>query len=329
MSHRSEADRLAVSAPVGLSAAQRQMFVDVVAGLSSSPKTLSSKYFYDEAGSRLFDEITGLNEYYLTRTETAIMERHVAAMTAALGPDVLLVEFGSGSSVKTRILLDHMERPAGYVPIDISGEYLNTVAATLRRQHPEVPILPLVADFTAPLTLPTPPRPPARRVVYFPGSTIGNFPVLEAARLLRRMRSLAGPGGAVLIGFDLVKPLDRLHAAYNDAAGVTARFNLNLLARINGELGADFDLEAFRHHAPFNEEASRIEMHLVSRTHQAAHVGDHAFVFEAGESILTEFSHKYTPDAFGELALSAGLRATRSWTDADGLFCVQLLEGDV
>ena len=185
-----------------------------------------------------------------------------------------------------------------------------------------------MADFTAPLTLPTPPRRPARRVVYFPGSTIGNFPVLEAARLLRRMRSLAGPGGSVLVGFDLVKPRDRLHAAYNDHAGVTARFNLNLLARINGELGADFDLGAFRHHAPFNEEASRIEMHLVSRTHQKVTVGGHAFVFEPGESILTEFSHKYTLDTFEELSRSAGLQATHTWTDADGFFCVQLLKGD-
>jgi uncharacterized SAM-dependent methyltransferase len=163
-------------------------------------------------------------------------------------------------------------------------------------------------------------------VVYFPGSTIGNFPALEAARLLRRMRTLAGPEGAVLIGFDLVKPLERLHAAYNDGSGVTARFNLNLLARINAELGADFDLSAFRHHAPFNAEASRVEMHLVSRTRQTVHLGAHAFTFEPGESILTEFSHKYTLDAFQELARSAGLEVIHSWTDPEGSFCIQFLE---
>ena len=310
---------------VELSAEQRTMRADVVAGLSAEPKTLPSKYFYDDAGSRLFEEITELEEYYLTGAETSIMERHGSEMAHALGPNVLLVEFGSGSSTKTRILLDHMEDPAGYVPIDISGDYLADVAKRLRLEHPGVPILPLVADFTAPLTLPVPPRPSARRIVYFPGSTIGNFSALGAARLMKRMLALVGGDGAVLIGFDLVKPLDRIRAAYNDAAGVTARFNLNLLARINAELGADFDPSAFRHDAPFNTEASRIEMHLVSRTSQEVRLSDNVFTFEAGEAIVTEYSHKYTLDAFAALALSAGLAATRTWTDSDELFCVQLL----
>jgi dimethylhistidine N-methyltransferase len=327
MNPRGEAGRR-FSLPEDLSPAQREMFTDVVTGLASSPKKLPSKYFYDERGSRLFDEITELDEYYLTRTETSIMEAHVSEMVAALGPNVLLVEFGSGSSAKTRILLDHMDDPVGYVPIDISGDYLRDVARDLRRRHPGVPILPLAADFTTPLTLPTPPRAPARRVVFFPGSTIGNFPVLEAARLLKRMRALAGRAGAVLLGFDLVKPRHHLHAAYNDDAGVTARFNLNLLQRLNDELDADFDLSAFRHHAPFNEEASRIEMHLVSRIHQTVHVGGHAFTLEPGESILTEFSHKYTLDAFAELARAAGLVPVRTWTDPSDFFCVQLLEAE-
>jgi dimethylhistidine N-methyltransferase len=325
MSHHSEKHAGTPSIPSGLSASEREMFVDVYAGLSSSPKTLPSKYFYDEVGSRLFDEITGLDEYYVTRAETVIMEQHVAGMIDAIGPDVLLVEYGSGSSVKTRILLDHMESPVGYVPIDISGEYLHGIADNLRDQHPDVPILPLVEDFTQPFTLPEPARAPARRVVYFPGSTIGNFSVPEAVRLLKAMRSVAGPSGAILIGFDLVKPLNRLRAAYNDDAGVTARFNLNLLHRLNTELGADFDLDAFRHDAPFNEEASRIEMHLVSRTHQVVQLGEHDFHFDQGESILTEFSHKYTVDSFQELAHSAGLEAIDTWIGPDRLFCVQLL----
>jgi len=325
MTQRTDTSTMPRPRVADLSEEQRTMRADVIAGLSAEPKTLPSKYFYDDAGSRLFDEITELDEYYLTRAEASIMERHGSEMAHALGPNALLVEFGSGSSTKTRILLDHMEDPAGYVPIDISGDYLADVATRLRREHPGVPILPLAADFTAQLTLPVSPRPSARRIVYFPGSTIGNFPVLAAARLMKRMRALAGEDGAVLIGFDLVKPLDRIRAAYNDAAGVTARFNLNLLARINAELGADFDLSAFRHDAPFNTEASRIEMHLVSRTSQEVHLGDKVFTFEAGEAIVTEYSHKYTLDACAALALSAGLAPARTWTDPDELFCVQLL----
>jgi dimethylhistidine N-methyltransferase len=304
------------------------MYEEVVAGLSSFPRTLPSKYFYDETGSRLFDQITRLDEYYLTRAETEIMEAHAADMARAIGPGALLVEFGSGSSVKTGILLDHLEGPAGYVPIDISGDYLHMVAARLRRRYPALPILPLEADFTRPLALQQPPIPPRRRVVYFPGSTIGNFSGLEAVRLLGRMRTLAGKGGAVLIGFDLLKSRERLHAAYNDPAGVTARFNLNLLEHVNRVLGADFDPGGFEHRAPFNEEASRIEMHLVSRRAQTVQVGPHRFHFEPGDMIVTEHSHKYAPDAFAALAATAGLRAVAEWTDAEGLFCVQLLEAE-
>ena len=306
-------------------AATRRMFDEVIAGLSASPRSLPSKYFYDEAGSRLFDEITRLDEYYLTRAETRIMEAHAGDMARAIGPGALLVEFGSGSSVKTQVLLDCLDGPAGYMPIDISGDYLEAVAGRLRKRHPGVPILPVVADFTEPLSLPRPPTKPVRRIVYFPGSTIGNFPVLAAVRLLGRMRGLAGRGGAVLIGFDLLKSRARLHAAYNDEAGVTARFNLNLLEHVNREIGADFDLDGWEHRAPFNEEASRIEMHLVSRRGQTVHVGDRAFEFAAGEVIVTEFSHKYTREAFAELAGTAGLRSVSEWADPEGLFCVQLL----
>jgi dimethylhistidine N-methyltransferase len=298
---------------------------EVVKGLSASPKCLPSKYFYDEAGSELFDEITGLEEYYLTRTETSIMEQFAAEMASEIGERALLVELGSGSSAKTRVLLDHLEAPAGYVPIDISGDYLDRVADRLRWDHPGLHVMPLVADFTEPFEVPVAPTRPTRRIAYFPGSTIGNFPVLEAGRLLRRLRSMVGPGGGVLIGFDLVKPTEIVEAAYDDDAGVTARFNLNILAHVNIALGTDFDLDGFFHRAPFNTEAARIEMYLVSRRRQEVSLGAHVFGFESGEPILTEYSHKYTLDSFADLAGSAGLTPKRTWTDRDNLFCVQFL----
>lgn len=310
---------------LGASDERERMLADVLSGLRGAPKTLPSKYFYDEAGSRLFDEITELDEYYLTRIESGIMQERVRDIVRAIGSGVLLVELGSGSSAKTRLLLDHLPDLVGYVPIDISREYLNEVAVRLREEHPGLRVSPVAADFTGTVRLPPNPQPPRRTVVYFPGSTIGNFNALESVRLLRRMRTLAGPGGAILIGFDLVKPRHLLHAAYNDARGVTARFNLNLLARINRELGGDFDLDAFEHHAPFDEGASRIEMHLVSRIRQVVRVDGHTFDFERGESILTEYSHKYTLDSFADLARLAGLAACGSWSDPDEHFCVQLL----
>lgn len=320
-----QAGLLPTGGDTGPDSDRQRMLDEVMGGLSLNPRTLPSKYFYDETGSRLFDEITELAEYYITRTETAIMGLHAAEMAAEIGSRALLVEFGSGSSTKTRILLDQLSDPVGYVPVDISGEYLAEVAHALRLAHPHVPILPLAADFTAPLQLPRPPRTPARNVVYFPGSTIGNFPALEASRLLARMKKVAGPGGGVLIGFDTVKPRHLLHAAYNDAAGVTARFNLNLLVRLNAELNADFDLSGFRHEAPFNAEASRIEMHLVSLRRQVVHIADHEFTFEPEERLVTEHSHKYSLEAFADLARSAGLVAERTWTDPQKMFCVQFL----
>jgi len=301
------------------------MLAAALRGLSGSPKSLPSKYFYDEVGSALFDEITRLPEYYLTRTERRIMERYASEMADEIGPGALLVEPGSGSSEKTRLLLERLEAPAAYVPVDISGDYLDRAADKLRAEHPALTVLPLVADFTEPLALPGTPRSPDRRVVYFPGSTIGNFTALQATRLMKRLRTLVGEGGGVLVGFDLVKSVDVLEAAYDDAAGVTARFNLNVLAHVNRALDADFDLEAFEHRAPFNAEASRIEMYLVSRTAQRARVGPCEFRFDRGEALLTEYSHKYTVESFGGLAASAGLVAKRTWTDPDRLFCVQLL----
>ncbi len=322
-----EERRGAATAEAADPAGQRRdsMLEEVTAGLSRTPKRLPSKYFYDERGSQLFDQITQLDEYYLTRAETWIMERFAAEMAAEIGAGALVVEPGAGSGAKTRLLLEHLESPAAYVPVDISGTYLFEAARRLSQDCPDVPVLPLVGDFTRQITLPTPPTRPQRRVVYFPGSTIGNFTPLEATRLLARMRSLVGPGGAVLIGFDLLKDVAVLEAAYDDADGVTARFNRNVLAHINDALGADFDPSAFEHDAPFNVEAARIEMYLVSSRDQSVSIGGRTFEFERDEPILTEYSSKYTLDSFGELASSAGLVPARTWTDEGEMFCVQLL----
>lgn len=247
-------------------------------------------------------------------------------MAAEVGPAALVVEPGSGSSAKTRILLRALERPAGYVPVDISGDYLMGVAEGLRREFPELPVIPVVADFTRRFDVPEPRRPAARRVVFFPGSTIGNFTRFQAQRLLERMARVARPDGAVLVGVDLVKSRSVLEAAYDDARGVTARFNLNVLARLNRELGADFDLDAFEHRAVWDPEEARIEMRLVSRRPQSVRMGGRTLAFQRGEHILTEYSHKYTLDSFARLAGGAGLRRRRVWTDGAGRFSIQLLE---
>lgn len=309
-----------------ISPTQREMLKDAIAGLTSPRKTLPSKYLYDEEGSRLFDEITELDEYYPTRTEAEIMRLYGPEMAEILGPRVLLIEYGSGSSAKTCILLDHMRDVAGYVPVDISGDYLSKVARQLQKDYPHIPVLPVAADFTKPFALPKAPRPVRRRVVYFPGSTIGNFTRAEAGRILKQMAQMCGRGGGVLIGVDLLKPVDVLHTAYNDARGVTAAFNLNLLRRLNNELDADFDLDAFEHRAEFNERESRIEMGLVARREQQVELGGASIHFDEGESILTEYSHKYTVESFGEMAASAGLRTERVWKDSQEFFSVQYLE---
>ncbi len=308
------------------SAEQQSMIDDIVEGLSQPQKSLPSKYFYDEAGSRLFDEITELPEYYPTRTEATIMTSNAASIASALGEGVLLVEYGSGSSVKTRVLLDNLSNMAAYVPVDISGDYLLNVAADLRTSYPEINVLPVVADFTQPFDLPDRSSSESRIITYFPGSTIGNFTRDDARRILKQMTAVAGPGGGVLIGVDLLKGRQTLRAAYNDSAGVTAQFNLNMLRRFNCEIGTDFQLNRFRHEAIFNEEESRIEMHLYSLDGQSVCVDDQLFRFEPGESILTEYSHKYAPDSFARLAGEAGLKTRQVWTDANSLFSVQYLE---
>jgi dimethylhistidine N-methyltransferase len=298
---------------------------DVLRGLGAPAKELPCKYFYDEAGSALFERITGLEEYYPTRTELAIMRRHVAEMAGLLGPRCLLVEYGSGSSTKTRLLLDRLLDPAGYLPIDVSGEYLLRSARSIADAYPGLEVLPLCADFTRPVVLPEPRLRPARRVVYFPGSTIGNFTPEESVALFRQTAALCGRGGGLLLGADLRKDRRVLEDAYNDRLGVTAAFNLNLLARINRELGADFAPDQFRHHALYNAAEGRIEMHLVSRRAQRVRVAGAEFTFAAGESVRTEYSYKYRLRDLHDLAAASGFEVERFWTDEREYFSVHYL----
>lgn len=298
---------------------------EVLHGLTQPQKTLPCKFFYDERGSQLFDQICELEEYYLTRTEMAIMCQHVGAMTQLFGLHCLLVEYGSGSSTKTRILLDHLQEPAAYVPIDISREHLVRSAIALRMTYPGLQVLPVCADYTQRFTLPNPQTPASRTIVYFPGSTIGNFQPHEAQAFLSHIAQLCGKNGGLLIGVDLKKDIQVLEPAYNDARGVTADFNLNLLRRINRELGADFNLDQFRHCAIYNAAVGRIEMHLISECHQVAHLDNVSIPFDTDEHIITEYSYKYSLDDFSQLAAHAGFKVQQVWMDEQQLFSVQYL----
>lgn len=304
-------------------AAAERFRADVLAGLSRPQKRLPAKYFYDAAGSELFDRITELDEYYLTRTELAIMRRHAGEVADRCGSGCLLVELGAGSLVKVRLLLDRLDRPAGYVPVDVSGDHLRTAAAELSRDYPTLPVLPVNADFAQ--NLPLPSVPAARRVVYFPGSTVGNFDPPEADALLRRIAQLVGPGGGLLLGVDLRKDPAILEAAYDDRRGVTAAFNRNLLVRINRELGADFNPAAFAHRAFYDRGQSRIEMHLVSLSDQRVRIGDAVFAFGAGESIHTENSYKYDLAELNGRVTRCGFRTDEVWADEKRYFAVQYL----
>ena len=309
------------------STSNRTFLDDVIAGLRSTPKTLPCKYFYDDAGSKLFDRICDLDEYYLTRTELAILEAQAQSIAARIGPDAALIELGSGSSLKTRTLLDVLDRPAIYVPVDISGDYLIEASKTLAIDYPAIPIAPVVADFTQPFRLPERALTASRRVAFFPGSTIGNFEPSRVVALLKSIRKLVGQGGGLVVGVDLRKSREVLEPAYDDALGVTAAFNLNLLERINRELEGDFALDRFDHRARFNETEGRVEMHLVSRRRQVVSVakGMHSFDFLEGESIHTESSYKYTLEQFGSLSKKAGFRTETVWTDDHKLFSVHAL----
>jgi dimethylhistidine N-methyltransferase len=298
---------------------------DVLRGLSAPEKWLPCKYFYDDAGSELFERICGLVEYYLTRTELAIMERDAEAMAGRVGPRCLLIEFGSGSSLKTRWLLDRLPEVAAYVPVDIAREHLLASARSLAAAYPGLEVLPLCADFTRPLKPPRTARAADRRVVYFPGSTIGNLTGEEAVGLLRQTARLCGRGGGLLLGVDLKKDPAVIEAAYNDARGVTAAFNRNLLVRINRELGGSFDVAAFWHHAFYTPREGRIEMHLVSRRDQRATVAGREFAFAEGESIRTEYSYKYSLNDLRALAAEAGWEVEQVWTDERTYFGVLYL----
>ena len=294
----------------------------IVAGLSQARKTISPKYFYDETGSRLFEEITQLPEYYLTNTELGIMEACVEDIAALAGESASLIEFGSGSSMKTRMLLRHLHSPAAYVPVDISEEHLLDSQRSIRADFPDVEVIPVVADFTHPFALPNPTTLPLKNIVYFPGSTIGNFERDDAIELLRVMYQEAGQDGALVIGVDLQKNPAVIHAAYNDSGGITARFNINMLRHLNREFGADFDLDSFTHRATYDADSGRIVMELVSALDQSVRIDDAQIQFAAGETITTEYSHKYTLDDFEAMARIAGFSVARVWTDPRQWFAV-------
>jgi L-histidine Nalpha-methyltransferase len=295
---------------------------DVIAGLSARPKTLPPKYFYDTPGSALFERITQLPEYYLTRSEIGILRKHAPAIASMFPAGYALIEFGSGSSRKARILLAAAASVGAYVPVDISGDFLQQDLAQLKRDLPRLLVQPLVGDFTREFAIP-PHLAGLPRVGFFPGSTIGNFEPDEARSFLRHIGRVLGPRSLLVVGVDLVKDERTLNRAYNDCEGVTAKFNLNLLARINRELDADFDLAAFRHRAFFNSECSRIEMHLASTKRQKVHVNGAAIAFRSGETIQTENSYKYTVESFQALAHASGWSPADAFSD--GLFCVHLL----
>ncbi len=294
-------------------------------GLRQAEKVLPCKFFYDALGARLFEAITELPEYYPTRTELGIMSGFVHEMAESIGSHATLVEFGSGVGLKTQKLLDALVEPAGCVLIDISRGALEGSALQLADRYEMMEVVAVCADYTQPLRLPRPRRPSARTVAFFPGSTIGNFTHDEAVQFLERVAELVGQGGGLLVGIDRRKDPTIIEQAYNDSLGVTAAFNLNILRRLN-ETGADFDLTAFHHRAPYLADEGRIEMHLVSRVDQTVQIGEDSVGFTAGEHIVTEHSHKYDLDQFREMARAAGFRLARHWSDERDWFSVCFLE---
>lgn len=298
---------------------------DVLAGLSRPKRELPCKYLYDEPGAHLFELICGLKEYYPTRTETGILRQNIKEIAAFLEPHTNFVDLGSGSGQKTRLLLEHLNQPASYCPVDVAWKQLLECSGRLARDYPGLEVRPVCADYTDTFELPFPAG-SGPTTVFFPGSTIGNFEPGEAGLFLRRIAELCGPAGGLLIGVDLRKAPEVLNAAYNDSQGVTAKFNLNLLARANRELQAGFDVSQFQHHAFYNETAHRIEMHLVSQRPQCVPVDGTTFTFARGESIVTEHSYKYTIDEFGQLAARAGFEVVRHWTDERRWFSVVYLK---
>lgn len=310
---------------------------DVIFGLQQSQKHIPCKYLYDARGSRLFDQICRLDEYYVSRTETEIMHEHADEIAAILGRKVRLIEFGSGSSVKTRLVLDHLPDAVAYIPVDISKNHLLSTAALLQLEYPHLEVLPVIADFTQPFALPPLKHPaneqpqgqlvplPIRTTVYFPGSTIGNYSKEHVTELLARITSMCQVGDGLLIGVDLQKDTEVLERAYNDASGITAAFNCNLLKRMQIELAAELDADGFAHYAFYNEQRGRIESYLRSRRSQSIQIGTWRFDLDKGELIHTEYSYKYTIPGFCKLAERTGLSLTKAWTDSRGYFAVLYL----
>lgn len=298
---------------------------EIFEGLQQPQKSIPSKYLYDERGAELFEEIETLDEYYPTRTEMEILEENMDEITELLGPGCLLVEFGSGSGRKTRLLLEHLEEPVAYVPIDISKEQLRETARDIADRVAGLKVIPVCADYMQTIRLPDIERSTRRNIAFFPGSTIGNFEPDLARKFLMRIGAICRPRGGLLIGVDLKKDRRIIEAAYNDDRGTTAVFNLNLLTHLNREIGFGADPLDFRHHAFYNSSEGRVEMHLVSQRPQTLSVNGTTVTLEEAESILTEYSYKYSLDEFEALASSAGFHVERVWTDADDMFSVQYL----
>ena len=303
---------------------QVELFKEVLGGLIKKNKTLPSKLFYDEKGSQLFDKICELDEYYPTRTELKIMEDNIESIANIFEENTLLIEYGSGSSLKTKLLLDNIENINGYVPIDISEEHLLTTVENLNLRYSDLQIFPLAADYTKPFKLPNIHKEIEHKITYFPGSTIGNFTPNEAKEFLKIIAETCGENGGLLIGVDLHKDVEILNAAYNDKEGVTAEFNLNILDHINNLFDSNFIVEKFKHHAFYNEEYQRIEMHLISLEDQSVNLGDSIIEFSENETILTEYSHKYTYESFKELVKDY-FNIEKVWVDEENLFSVQYL----
>ena len=317
----------ASTSAIGSAGVDPALMSEVLEGLSRPQKALPPKLFYDERGSRLFERICEQPEYYIPATETALLRRHAAELAAFCGPHCVVIEPGAGNAEKSPILLRALQQPAAYVPIEISGTALDACVVHLATQMPALRVYPVRADFTRPFWLPRIENAQwHRRVIFVPGSTIGNFEPAAARRLLSEWQTLAGPRGALVIGVDLRKPRAILERAYDDAAGVTAAFNLNMLEHLNRDFGANFNLEGFEHRAVFNDADSRIEMHLVSKRPQRVRIGSRSFVFAAGETLHTENSYKYTPADFAELALAAGWARRELWIDDRDLFSLQCFE---
>jgi dimethylhistidine N-methyltransferase len=312
----------AVQSASGVPPGTSDLLSDVIAGLAADPRTLPCKYLYDERGAALFQRICELPEYYITRTELDILDRYRAEIASQLGPNIGLIGLGTGAGTKTRILVEALEKPAAYIPVDISEKQLRKSSALFRKIFPHLDVLPVCADYLQPVVLPSPRHKAVRNIVYFPGSTIGNFEPSEALEFLRRIANVSGRGGGLLIGVDLQKDQNVIEAAYNDKDGITAQFNLNLLAHINRESGANFDLSQWQHRAIYNSEAGRIEMYLISAIDQTVRIQDRQFHFRAGEKILTEHSYKHTPEGFIALARQAGFDFVKLWTDDARLFGV-------